>query len=89
MSEFDGRSASEDRIPNIKHYAGFGDLVVGRSTDNKVIITALCMLNDPTVNQYLLDNGLKLADRITKTVVFPREGMALPEGQTYKETTNV
>jgi hypothetical protein len=26
-----------------------------------------------------------MSDRITKTKIFPREGMALPDGETYKE----
>lgn len=75
----------EDTTPTIKNYPGFGDLVVGRSGDLKVLVTALCMFNDPQVNQYLLDNKLRLEDRITKTKIFPREGMALPNGEVYRD----
>ena len=72
--------------PAVKNYPGFGELTIGTSDANKVIVTALCMLNDPKVNQYLLDNKLKMVDRITKTKIFPREGMSLPE-ETYVEAT--
>jgi hypothetical protein len=80
---FNGRPADVDSVPIIKNYEGLGDLVVGRTADTRVVIIALCMLNNPLVNQYLLDNKLKLSDRITKTAVFPREGMALPNGEVY------
>jgi hypothetical protein len=83
MSEFDGRKASEDTTPVIRMYEGIGELIVGGSDANKVIFTTLCLLNNPQVNQFLLDNRLRLKDRITKTIIFPRDGMALPNGQTY------
>ena len=86
QGDYNGRNSLEDKIPVLKNYEGFGDLIVGRSADIKVLITALCMLDHPLVNQYLLDNKLKLSDRITKTSVFPREGMSLPNGQVYKES---
>lgn len=83
MSDFDGRRASEDNTPVIKNYEGFGELMVGGSDPTKVLFTAICFLNHPAVNQLLLDNKLRLKDRITKTEIFPRDGMALPNGQTY------
>jgi hypothetical protein len=85
MSSFDGRKANEESIPVIQHYEGFGELVTGGSDVLKVLTTALCMLDDPRVNQYLLDCKLKLSDRITKTKIFPRKGMSLPDGMTYEE----
>jgi len=79
---------SEDKLePTIKEYSGFGELTIGTSDANKVIVTALCMLNDPLINQFFLDNKLKMVDRITKTRIFPREGMFLPDG-VYTENTN-
>jgi len=83
MSDFQAKSGAEVLTPVIKEYPGIGELVTGSNDPNKVLFTALCMLNDPTINQYLLDCRLRLADRITKTVIFPREGMSLPEGQVF------
>lgn len=83
MSSFDGRGAAEEAIPVVKSYPGIGELVTGGSDTTRVILTALCMLNDPQVNQYLLDCKLRLSDRLTKTVIFPREGMSLPDGNVY------
>ena len=73
----------EDSIAKIQHYPGIGELTVGGGRE--VLWVALCMLNDPLVNQYLLDSLLRLEDRMTKTRVFPRVGMALPNGQFYEE----
>ncbi len=73
----------EDNIAKIVRYPGIGELTVGGGRE--VLWVALCMLNDPLVNQYLLDNKLVLKDRMTKTSVFPREGMALPFGEVYEE----
>jgi len=79
---------SEDALePTIKEYPGFGELTIGTSDANKVIVTALCMLDDPRINQFFLDNKLKMTDRITKTAIFPREGMSLPVG-VYMENIN-
>lgn len=83
MNSFDGRGASEETIPVVKSYPGFGELVTGGSDPTRVMLTALCMLNDPQVNQYLLDCRLRLSDRFTKTAIFPREGMSLPDGNAY------
>lgn len=84
MSDFDGRSASEKEVPVVRSYEGVGELVVGGSDALRVLVTAVCLLNHPTVNQYLLDNKLKLQDRLTKTKIFPRDGMALPNGEVFK-----
>ena len=81
---------SEDnstKEPKIKEYPGFGELIIGSSDTNKVLLTAICMLDNPRVNQYFLDNKLKMVDRITKTKIFPREGMSVPEGS-YMENSN-
>lgn len=83
MSDFDGRRAGEETTPVIRTYEGFGELVVGSNDVNKVVFTCLCLLNHPQVNQFLLDSKLVLKDRITKTAIFPRDGMALSNGQTY------
>lgn len=79
-------SDKQDSIPVIKHYEGFGELVTGSNDALKVLATAICMFDNPLVNQYLLDNQLKLQDRITKTQIFPREGMSLPQAQTYRSS---
>lgn len=74
--------------PTIKEYPGFGELTIGTSDANKIIVTALCMLDNPQVNQFFLDNKLRMSDRITKTRIFPREGMSLPEGVYTEPTEN-
>jgi hypothetical protein len=83
MNEFNAKSGLEDTLPTIKTYEGFGDLVSGRGKEGYVMFVAICMLDHPLVNQYLLDNNVKFSDRITKTQIFPREGMALPGGVVY------
>jgi hypothetical protein len=88
MSSFDGRSAAEEGIPVVKSYPSFGELVTGGSDVTRVMLTALCMLNDPQVNEYLLDCKLRLSDRLTKTAIFPREGMSLPAGNVYVSAEN-
>lgn len=89
MSSFDGRSANEDTIPKVQEFEGFGELTIGGSVAagdvTRVLFTALAMLNDPTVNSFLLANKLKMSDRVTKTRIFPRTGMALPNGEFYSE----
>jgi hypothetical protein len=88
MNSFDGRGAAEEVIPVVKSYPGIGELVTGGSDSTRVILTALCMLNDPKVNEYLLDCKLRLSDRLTKTAIFPREGMALPNGDVFVSAEN-
>jgi len=89
MSSFDGRRSEEDNIPTMQHFEGIGELTVGGAAAsgdvNRILFTALAVANNPQVNAYLLANKLKLADRFTKTKVFPREGMALPNGEVYHE----
>ena len=80
MNTFESKN---EQVKLVKTYEGIGELVVGGSDLTRVIVTALCMVNNPTVNQYFLDGQLNLKDRITKTRIFPRDGMALPNGQTY------
>jgi len=88
MSEFDGRSAAAGKeIPIVKNYEGIGELVVGGGDATRTIVVALCLLDHPVVNQYLLDNKLKIQDRLTKTRIFPREGMSLPNGETFVPPT--
>lgn len=84
MTDFDGRAANEVEVPVVKTYEGIGELVVGGSNKDRVVFTALALLNNPLVNQYLLDNKLKLQDRFTKTMIFPRDGMSLPNGEVFK-----
>ena len=85
----DGRKTDEDIIPTIQEFEGFGELTVGGSVasgdTSRVVFTALSMLNHPIVNSYFLAQKLKLSDRMTKTNIFPRDGMALPNGETYSE----
>ena len=85
VGSFDGRKAAEADTAVVKNYPGFGELVVGGSDPIRVILTSLCMLDNPQVNQYLLDQKLKLVSRLTNTKIFPREGMALPDGKTYSQ----
>lgn len=89
MSSFDGRSANEDNIPKVQEFEGFGELTVGGSVASgditRVLFTVIAMLDDPMVNSFLLANKLKMSDRITKTTIFPREGMSLPNGEVYSE----
>ena len=87
MSEFNGKSAADTALPIIETYEEFGELSVGGNDVQKILVTALCMLNHPTVNKYFSDNKLKLKDRITGTVIFPRAGMAFPGGTLYDKET--
>jgi len=85
----DGRKTDEDSIPTIQMFEGFGELTVGGSVSGgdttRVVFTALAMLNDPLVNSYFLAQKMKMSDRMTKTRIFPRDGMVLPNGETYSE----
>ena len=85
----DGIKTKEDSIPTIQMFEGFGELTVGGSVSGgdstRVVFTALAMLNDPMVNSYFLATKLKLSDRMTKNPIFPRDGMALPNGETFSE----
>ena len=69
----------------IEHFEGVGDLTIGVGSNWHIIITALCLTNHPQANKFLLAQQLNLSDRITKTKIFPRDGMALPGGEVYHE----
>lgn len=72
-------------VVKIEHFEGVGDLTIGTGSNWVILITALCLLDHPQVNKFFLAQKLRLTDRITKTNVFPREGMALPNGEVYEE----
>lgn len=69
----------------IETFEGIGELTLGVGSTNQILATAVVLLNHPQVNRFLLAQKLKMSDRITKTKIFPRGGMALPDGETYKE----
>ena len=83
MSELQPENPAD--VAKIEHFENIGDITIGVGTNWHIIATALCVLNDPNVNKFLLANKLKITDRITKTKIFPREGMSLPNGQVYSE----
>ncbi len=74
--------------PKIKEYPGFGEITLGTSSYDRILFTAMCMSDNPQINQYFLDLQLNLMDNTTKTKIFPREGMSLPGDATYTENTN-
>ncbi len=69
----------------VENFEGVGELTIGVGSTNQILATAVVLINHPQANKFLLVQKLKLSDRITKTKIFPREGMALPNGETYKE----
>jgi hypothetical protein len=69
----------------VEDFEGNGDLTVGVGSTLHILVTALCMFDDPRVNHFLLAQKLKLSDKMTQTKIFPREGMALPNGEVYNE----
>lgn len=99
MNESKSEKVTQKILPlKMENIAPIGELMVGGSSaDYKLYLTALCILDNPNVNNFFLHNKLKFKDRLTGTVIFPREGMVLPNGQTYavpeiitnKEQTNV
>jgi len=77
---------STNAADNIKveKIAPLGELAVGGgSVSAQFLLTSLCILDDPNLNHYFLVNQVKLQDRLTKTRIFPRDGMALPNGEVY------
>ena len=69
-----------------QNITNIGELTVGGTSEvNRVILLALANLNDPHVNEVLLAFQVKFSDRFTKTRIFPRENMSLPNGEVYKE----
>jgi len=71
----------------IENIEPFGELVMGVGSNWHIILTALCAIDNPNANKFLLGQKLKMSDRITKTQIFPRDGMALPDGEVYSEPT--
>lgn len=69
----------------IEHFDGIGELTIGVGSSGHIMVTALCLFNNPEVNKFFLSQKLNLVDRITKTKIFPRNGMALPNGEVYQE----
>ena len=82
-TDFQPKSPAEDiKVENIEP---LGELMVGGGSANaQFLLTALSILNDPNLNHFFLVNKLKLSDRFTKTKIFPRDGMALPNSEVYK-----
>lgn len=79
---------TENAIDGLKTQiiTNIGEMTVGGTSDvNRVIMLALANMNDPFVNEVLLAFQVKFSDRFTKTRVFPRNGMALPNGEVYTE----
>ena len=69
----------------IENFEGVGELTIGVGSTNQILATALVLINHPQANKFLLGQKLKMSDRITKTKIFPRTGMALPDGEVYIE----
>jgi hypothetical protein len=84
MNEEMGSERPAD-VLKIDYFEGIGELTVGVGGQLPTIVTALCLLDHPVVNKYFLAQKLKLSDRTTKTQIFPRPGMALPDGEVYQE----
>ncbi len=84
MVEFRAENPADDM--KIEMFEGFGEIAVGGTSSNwYILMVAQCLDNQPLSNKFLLANKLKLVDRITKTRIFPRVGMALPDGEVYEE----
>ena len=87
MNSIDEKSSDGDIIPTVQVFEGIGELTVGGSVaagdSLRLIFTAFAILDNPNVNSYLLANRVKIQDRMTKTRVFPRNGMSLPAGEVY------
>lgn len=70
----------------VQSITNLGEVTVGGTADvQRVILAALANMNDPLVNEVLLAFKVKFSDRFTKTAIFPREGMSLPDGEIYRE----
>lgn len=80
--QFQSNNPADDM--KVEEVAPLGELTVGGGSANaQFLLTALCILDDPNLNHFFLVNKLKLRDRLTKTEIFPRDGMALPAGEVY------
>jgi hypothetical protein len=83
MNEF--RADNPADAVTIVEFEGFGEITVGGTSSNWYLIAvALCLQDNPLVNKFLLANKLSIVDRMTKTKIFPRDGMALPNGEVYE-----
>jgi hypothetical protein len=76
---------TNEPAPVVLEFEGFGEIVAGHGNATHATVVAMCLLDNPNVNKFFLASNLKLTDRITKTKIFPREGMSLPNGETYTE----
>ena len=86
ISDTQGVPENPADLTKIENFEGIGELTVGVGNTLYILVTAICMFDDPKINYFLLAQKLKLSDRLTKTKIFPREGMALPDGEIYHET---
>jgi len=78
---------SDNPVDNFKvqSFTNLGEITVGGTSDPlRVVLIALANLNNPEVNEVLQAFQVKFVDRFTSTNVFPRDGMALPNGAVYK-----
>ena len=75
----------DDKVPAVLNFEGIGEIMVSHGNATTALAVAMCLLNNPNVNKYFLASNLKLDDRLTGTRIFPREGMSLPEGETFNE----
>jgi len=76
----------------VQKLSNVGEVVVGgvKAADPTrqlqfVFLTTLANMNNPEVNEALLAYGIKFSDIFTKTKIFPRDGMVLPNGAVYQE----
>ncbi len=84
MSEFRSENPADDM--RVVEFEGIGEITVGGTTNQMfLVVMGLCVQNNPQTNKFFLANKLNLVDRMTKTKIFPREGMALPDGGVYEE----
>ena len=84
MVEFKTENPADDM--KVEEFEGFGEITVGGSSSNWYLeMVGQCLANHPLTNKFFLANKLKIVDRMTKTRIFPRVGMALPNGEVYEE----
>jgi hypothetical protein len=72
-------------ILKVEDFEGIGEITIGVGSDKHILMTAIVLMDNPQANKFLLAQKLKLSDRLTKTKIFPRTGMALPDGEVYIE----
>ncbi len=84
MTEAQWQSTNPADDIRVEKIEPFGELAVGGGSANaQFLLTSLCILDNPNLNYFFLVNKLRLRDRMTKTEIFPRDGMALPNGEVY------